>query len=199
MSSSAKSTASHTTPSKRATTLHVPVVVLIATLLTYWSNDLPAIAQSAARAVGTDSRSSISIADEIRNVSDAFEATRDVPAEPASPAGQAPLAGSIAPQTIMKTFLATAYCLKGQTASGVVVHRGIIAADPRVLPLGSVLRLHAGKYSGIYTVMDTGGGIRGSRLDIYLPTRSEAIAFGSRDVKVEVLRHGWEPDDAQGK
>ena len=94
-------------------------------------------------------------------------------------------------------FSATAYCLKGRTALGHGVRRGIIAADPRVLPLGSIVRLHAGKYSGIYTVMDTGGAIKGRRIDIYLPTRSEAIGFGSRKVKVEVLRHGWEPDQGQ--
>ncbi len=93
-----------------------------------------------------------------------------------------------------KSFLATAYCLKGQTASGVLVRRGIIAADPKVLPLGSVVRLRAGKYSGIYTVMDTGSKIVGRRIDIYMPTRAEAMNFGSRSVTVEVIRHGWNPD-----
>ena len=101
--------------------------------------------------------------------------------------------GAIAPQVIVKTFLATAYCLKGQTASGITVRRGIIAADPKILPLGSVVRHQAGNYSGIYTVMDTGGAIRGQRIDIYLPTRAEAIRFGARKVKLEVLRRGWEP------
>ena len=101
--------------------------------------------------------------------------------------------GAVAPQVIVKTFLATAYCLKGQTASGLTVRRGIIAADPKILPLGSVVRLQAGNYSGIYTVMDTGGGIKGQRIDVYLPTRDEAIRFGARKVKLEVLRKGWEP------
>ena len=101
--------------------------------------------------------------------------------------------GAPSPQVIVKTYLATAYCLKGQTASGLTVRRGIIAADPKILPLGSVVRLQAGNYSGIYTVMDTGGAIRGQRIDIYLPTRSEAIRFGARKVKLEVLRKGWEP------
>ncbi|HQR39345.1 MAG TPA: 3D domain-containing protein [Blastocatellia bacterium] len=95
------------------------------------------------------------------------------------------------------TFRATAYCLKGQTAAGVSVRRGIIAADPKVLPLGSVVRIHAGDYSGIYTVMDTGGAIRGQRIDIYIPTRAEAVRFGSRKVKVEVIRRGWEPDQGE--
>ncbi|MBK6315320.1 MAG: 3D domain-containing protein [Blastocatellia bacterium] len=99
-------------------------------------------------------------------------------------------------KAISTTFLATAYCLKGQTASGVTVRRGIIAADPKVLPLGSVVRIQAGSYSGIYTVMDTGGAIKGRKIDIYIPTRKEAIVFGARKVKVEVLRRGWEPEVA---
>ena len=36
-----------------------------------------------------------------------------------------------------RSFRATAYCLKGRTASGGGVRRGIVAADPRVLPLGT--------------------------------------------------------------
>lgn len=99
-------------------------------------------------------------------------------------------------KAISRTFLATAYCLKGQTASGVTVRRGIIAADPKILPLGSVVRIQAGSYSGIYTVMDTGGAIKGRKIDIYIPTRKEAINFGARKVKVEVLRVGWEPEVA---
>lgn len=194
MDSRAKSTAP---TKKRATTLHATFALVVFTLLIYGSNDLTAAAQNAAKAVTSDAPSSISIADDIERVGDAIEATRDVPAEPAPPAAQTPLAGTVPPQAIVRTFLATAYCLKGKTASGVVVRRGIIAADPRVLPLGSIVRLQAGKYSGIYTVMDTGGAIRGRRIDIYLPSRTEAINFGSREVKVEVLRHGWEPDQGQ--
>jgi len=112
-----------------------------------------------------------------------------------APAGDVvPAADRDESKAIARTFLATAYCLKGQTASGVSVRRGIIAADPKILPLGSVVRIQAGKYSGIYTVMDTGGAIKGRKIDIYIPTRKEAVVFGARKVKVEVLRHGWEPE-----
>ena len=104
-------------------------------------------------------------------------------------------AGSISPRVIAKTFLATAYSIQGRTAAGVTVRRGIVAADPKVLPLGSIVRIHAGKYSGLYTVLDTGGDIRGQRIDIYFPSRSEAIRFGKRKIKVEVLRHGWAPEE----
>ena len=96
---------------------------------------------------------------------------------------------------IARTFTASAYSIRGRTATGVPVREGIIAADPKVLPLGSIVRLHAGRYSGLYTVMDTGGAIRGQRIDIFFPSRAEAIRFGKKKVKVEVLRHGWDPSD----
>jgi 3D (Asp-Asp-Asp) domain-containing protein len=54
------------------------------------------------------------------------------------------------------SFQATAYSLRGQTASGDYVRRGVIAADPRVIPLGSVVQIVTPGYSGIYTVQDTG-------------------------------------------
>ncbi len=57
------------------------------------------------------------------------------------------------------SFRATAYCLKGRTANGGSVRRGIVAADPRVLPLGSRIHVNAGSYSGAYTVADTGGAV----------------------------------------
>lgn len=90
----------------------------------------------------------------------------------------------------LKPFSATAYCLKGRTASGVPTQRGIIAADTKVLPLGSVVKVHAGKYSGVYRVMDTGAKIRGNKIDVFVPTSSEAMRFGRQNVKLEVLSYG---------
>src|SRR5687767_8307378 len=59
------------------------------------------------------------------------------------------------------SFKATAYCLKGRTANGSGVRRGIVAADTRVLPLGTQIQIEAGSYSGTYTVADTGGAVKG--------------------------------------
>lgn len=87
----------------------------------------------------------------------------------------------------MTDFHATAYCLKGRTASGIHTRPGIIAADPSVLPLGTVVHLRAGRYTGTYTVMDTGGRIRGRRVDVYVPSYKEAIEFGRRPVKIKVI------------
>lgn len=85
------------------------------------------------------------------------------------------------------SFRATAYCLKGRTAMGGGVRRGIVAADPRVFPLGSRIQIHSGPYSGVYTVADTGGAVRGRKLDIWVPTCSEASRFGRRSIMVSRL------------
>ena len=85
------------------------------------------------------------------------------------------------------TFTATAYSLRGRTASGAGVRRGIIAADRRVLPLGTRVRLEAGSYSGEYVVADTGGAVRGRKIDIWVPQTSEAMRFGRRPVRLTVL------------
>lgn len=91
-----------------------------------------------------------------------------------------------------RVFVATAYCLKGVTRSGVRARRGIVAADPSRIPLGSVIHVRAGSYSGIYRVLDTGSSIKGSIIDIYVPDYNEAIRFGRKVVQVRVLRHGWD-------
>jgi 3D (Asp-Asp-Asp) domain-containing protein len=87
-------------------------------------------------------------------------------------------------------YVATAYSLRGRTASGRMVSKGLIAADPYHLPLGSRVRLDAGGYSGEYLVADTGGAIKGRRIDIWIPTTREALQFGRRTVKVTVLSYG---------
>lgn len=84
-------------------------------------------------------------------------------------------------------FRATAYCLKGKTALGGAVRRGIVAADPRILPLGSRVQIEAGSYSGTYTVADTGGAVRGRVLDIWVASCSEAVRFGRKSVSVSKL------------
>jgi 3D (Asp-Asp-Asp) domain-containing protein len=86
-----------------------------------------------------------------------------------------------------RSFRATAYCLKGRTATGGGVRRGIVAADRRVLPLGTRIQISAGAYSGAYTVADTGGAVRGRVIDIWVPSCSEANHFGRKTVMVNVL------------
>ena len=94
-------------------------------------------------------------------------------------------------QITLHNFVATAYCVKGQTASGLRVRSGIIAADPRVLPIGSIVRVIAGDRSGIYSVLDTGPLVSGRRIDIFMPEFSDAKKFGRKKVQIEVIRYGW--------
>ncbi len=103
---------------------------------------------------------------------------------------QTPAANLDSKTSIVKeanAFRATAYCLKGRTATGGSVRRGIVAADPRILPLGSRIQLSAGSYSGTYTVADTGGAVKGRILDIWMPSCVEAVRFGRRNVMVSRL------------
>lgn len=92
-------------------------------------------------------------------------------------------------------FSATAYCTGGTTASGVNVRTGIAAGDPRILPVGSVVNVAAGdrRYTGVYTVMDTGPKVKGRILDLYLWSCDEARRFGRKQIDVTVLRLGWSP------
>ncbi|MCA1633309.1 MAG: 3D domain-containing protein [Acidobacteria bacterium] len=93
----------------------------------------------------------------------------------------------VSPTELPTTYTATAYSLRGRTASGRMVSRGLIAADRRVLPLGTRVRLQAGSYSGEYLVADTGGAVRGRLIDIWMPSTSEAMRFGRRPIKLTVL------------
>ncbi|WP_446899709.1 3D domain-containing protein [Clostridium sp. LBM24168] len=82
------------------------------------------------------------------------------------------------------TANATAYCNGGITASGMSTRRGIIAVDPRVIPIGS--RVYVEGY-GYAIAADTGGAIRGNRIDLFFPSSSEAHNWGMRSVKVHIL------------
>ena len=92
-------------------------------------------------------------------------------------------------------FEATAYCKGKTTASGVGVRSGVAAADPRLLPVGTVVNVTTDttKYNGIYTVMDTGPKVQGRILDLYMWSCHEALDFGRKQVQVTVLRLGWNP------
>ena len=97
-------------------------------------------------------------------------------------------------------FTATAYCKGQTTASGVNVRAGIAAADPSLLPQGSVIQVDGESvpvpFRGIYTVLDTGPKIQGRLIDLYVWSCYEALDFGRRKVSLTILRHGWHPKDS---
>ena len=92
-------------------------------------------------------------------------------------------------------FEATAYCTGEVTASGLPVRIGIAAADPDILPSGSVIQISklGDPYDGVYAIMDTGPIVKGRLLDVYMRSCDEAVKFGRRSVQVFVLRLGWNP------
>jgi 3D (Asp-Asp-Asp) domain-containing protein len=87
------------------------------------------------------------------------------------------------------TMVATAYhpmvCGTGRTRTGIRARHGVVAVDPRVIPLGT--RLYIPGY-GPALAADTGGAIRGRRIDLCMENRHAIRQFGRRRVSVHVLR-----------
>ena len=90
-------------------------------------------------------------------------------------------AGPAVTGTHSLTVTATGYSLTGRTATGVAVGYGIVAVDPAVIPLGTHMTV-PGYGEGV--AADTGGGVTGSRIDLWFPTRAEALAWGTRTVTI---------------
>lgn len=92
-------------------------------------------------------------------------------------------------------FSATAYCKGIVTSAGVAAQAGVAAADPELLPVGSVIEIDSlpEKHNGIYTVLDTGPSVQGRQVDLYMWSCNEALVFGRRPIHMTVLRLGWNP------
>jgi 3D (Asp-Asp-Asp) domain-containing protein len=91
-------------------------------------------------------------------------------------------------KAVPKKFTASAYSIEGKSADGSKSCKGTVAADPNVLPFGSKIRVSgAGAYSGVYTVVDSGGRVKGNVIDIFMSSVREARNFGKKKVEVEIL------------
>lgn len=78
------------------------------------------------------------------------------------------------------------------TATGTAIKHGVVAVDPSVIPLGSRLYIESadGGKSWVYGYAiagDTGGAIKGNKIDLCYNSRSEAYSFGVRQANVYVL------------
>ena len=93
--------------------------------------------------------------------------------------------------TESEEFHATAYCVTGISRSGVAIAPGHVAADPEVIPLGSMIYVDSPLMGGIYQVLDTGELVKGKIIDIFIPSYEACEEFGRRMVKVKVLRYGF--------
>lgn len=102
--------------------------------------------------------------------------------------------------TFEATFY-TAYCptgCTGVTATGIdvsntIYHEGrrIIAADPNVIPLGSIVKVTLSDGQSFEAIVaDTGGAIKGRKIDILVASREEAKRYGRQTAKIEIIKWG---------
>ncbi len=84
----------------------------------------------------------------------------------------------------------TASCsgCSGTTATGVNLHSNpnakVIAVDPNVIPLGSKVYVEGYGYA---VASDTGGAIKGSKIDVFFPSKADAYRWGRKTVKIKIL------------
>jgi 3D (Asp-Asp-Asp) domain-containing protein len=115
----------------------------------------------------------------------------EVPAP--APAESAPAVEAAAPSSKEIIVEATAYTASCEGCSGITAtginllenpNQKVISVDPSVIPLGS--KVYVEGY-GEAIAGDTGGAIKGNKIDIFIPTKQEAINFGRQQVKVTIL------------
>lgn len=95
----------------------------------------------------------------------------------------------------------TSYCTGciGITYSGYDVRETIynpnglrvVAVDPKLIPIGSILEIYDGENTFKAQALDTGSKIKGNVIDLLVNTKEEAFRLGRKDIKVNVLREGW--------
>jgi len=81
-------------------------------------------------------------------------------------------------------FEVTCYAENGPTASGKHTGPGVAATDPRVIPLGTSFLVEG---YGVFTAWDTGGAIKGNRIDIWNGSESWCNDFGRRKLHVTIF------------
>ena len=89
------------------------------------------------------------------------------------------------PQAYRLKVDAVAYHLPGNTALGIPVRRGVVAVDPRLIPLGT--KMHVPGY-GSALAADVGHAIKGRIIDLWFPSTEKARAWGRRTVTITVYR-----------
>lgn len=80
---------------------------------------------------------------------------------------------------------AVAYHLSGKTALGIPVRKGVVAVDPRLIPLGT--KLHVPGY-GQGIAADVGVAIKGRIIDLWFPSTQAAREWGRRTLHITVYR-----------
>ena len=81
------------------------------------------------------------------------------------------------------TVSSTGYAIRGRTATGIPTAPGVVAVDPSVIPLGTRLTIPG---YGIGIAADTGGAVQGNTIDVWFPTRAQALQWGRRTVTITI-------------
>lgn len=123
---------------------------------------------------------------------EAPKSTQAAPTPASAPAAAKPAAASsqAGKEMTVSATAYTAYCAgcSGITRTGIDLrsnpNQKVIAVDPSVIPLGSKVWVEG---YGTAIAGDTGGAIKGNKIDLFMPNRSDAIAFGRKQVKVKIL------------
>jgi 3D (Asp-Asp-Asp) domain-containing protein len=100
-------------------------------------------------------------------------------------AGGSALGQPQAPQTYRLEVDAVAYYLPGKTVLGLPVRKGVVAVDPKLIPLGT--KLHVPGY-GPGLAADVGTAIKGRVIDLWFPTTAKARSWGRRTVTITIYR-----------
>lgn len=107
-----------------------------------------------------------------------------------APTSETKTTASVEKELTMTATAYTASCAgcSGITATGINLkanpNQKVISVDPTVIPLGSKVWVEG---YGEAIAGDTGGAIKGNKIDIFIPTKQEALNWGRKTVKVKVL------------
>lgn len=119
--------------------------------------------------------------------------SRGIPAPREAPRARMPDRGASRAMRVVATGYTAGYESTGKrpgdsgygiTASGLPAAPGACATDPGVIPLGSVLYVPGYGYA---VAVDTGGAVKGNRIDLFFPEEREALAWGRRAVRVFII------------
>ncbi|MGE7906665.1 LysM peptidoglycan-binding domain-containing protein [Peribacillus sp. NPDC094092] len=153
----------------------------------------PAANKVEAASVGPAQESEAAPAEQSKPVEQSKPAEQTKPVEQAEPADTNNESQDQAKSGKEITVSATAYTAdcqgcSGTTATGVNLKANpdakVIAVDPSVIPLGSKVYVEGYGYA---TAADTGSAIKGNRVDIFVPNEQDAVNWGVKNVKVQIL------------
>ena len=80
----------------------------------------------------------------------------------------------------------TSYCQGSVTATGTQARWGVIAVDPNVIPFGT--KVYIPQFDKVFIAEDTGGAIKGNKIDIFMENSDDAINWGRRNIDIYILK-----------